>query len=108
MQLLILGSQIFGKALLEAGRQAVKSTFCLVSFSERTTDALYAMADAKYRPIAGNSDAAGIGRATSGSITDTLTRDHRMTLDEAHLILNVKRGDSMESILEVKTSHPPH
>ena len=63
------------------------------------------MTDAKYRPVSGESDAAGIGRATSGSITDTLTRDHRMTLDEAHLILNVKRGDSMEGVIEVKPFH---
>ncbi|KAF9519238.1 hypothetical protein BS47DRAFT_1375149 [Hydnum rufescens UP504] len=80
VQILILGGQIFGKALLEAGRQAVKN--------------------AKYRP------------ATSGSITDTLTRDHRMTLDEAYLILNLKRGDPMEKALEhyehlYKANAPP-
>jgi import inner membrane translocase subunit TIM16 len=46
-------------------------------------------------------DIAGVGNATSGSIADTLTRSHRMTLDEAHSILNVKRGDEMETILKV-------
>lgn len=46
-------------------------------------------------------DAAGVGTATSGSVTDQLTRQHRMTLDEAHLVLNVKRGDAMESIMRV-------
>jgi hypothetical protein len=35
-------------------------------------------------------------------MTDKLTREHRMTLDEAHLILNMKRGDSMEQILQVR------
>jgi len=47
------------------------------------------------------SDVAGVRNATSGSITDKLTREHRMTLDEAHLILNVKRGEEMEKILSV-------
>lgn len=46
-------------------------------------------------------DVAGVGNATSGSITDKLTRAHRMTLDEAHLILNVKRGEEIETVLKV-------
>lgn len=47
-------------------------------------------------------DVAGVGNATSGSVTDNLTRQHRMTLDEAQLILNVKRSDDMEKILKVR------
>ena len=47
------------------------------------------------------SDVAGVGNATTGSVTDKLTREHRMTLDEAHLILNAKREDSLEHILRV-------
>lgn len=55
------------------------------------------LADAKYSPQAAlGNDAAGVGSAT-----DHLTRLHRMTLDEAHLILNVKRGDPMETIIKV-------
>lgn len=46
-------------------------------------------------------DAAGVGHANSGSPTDQLTRHHRMTLDEAQLILNVKKGDEIEKILKV-------
>ena len=46
-------------------------------------------------------DAAGVSNATSGSATDKLTREHRMTLDEAHLILNLKHGESMEQVLKV-------
>lgn len=46
-------------------------------------------------------DAAGVGHATSSSLTDRLTRQHRMTLDEAQLILNVKREDTIEAILKV-------
>jgi len=46
-------------------------------------------------------DAAGVGHANSGSPTDQLTRQHRMTLDEAQLILNVKRTDSLEQVLKV-------
>lgn len=45
--------------------------------------------------------AGGVDHATSGSLTDQLTRQHRMTLDEAQLILNVKRGDEMSQILKV-------
>lgn len=46
-------------------------------------------------------DAAGVGNATSGSLTDRLTREHRMTADEARLILNAKREDGLENILRV-------
>lgn len=49
-------------------------------------------------------DAAGVGHANSGSATDQLTRHHRMTLDEAQLILNVKRGDTLEQAMKVFTS----
>ncbi|KAH9978701.1 hypothetical protein BGW80DRAFT_1280502, partial [Lactifluus volemus] len=93
IQILITGTQIFGKALLEAARQAAKN--------------------AKHRPqgVIG-SDVAGVGNATTGSVTDKLTREHRMTLDEAHLILNTKREDGMERILQnyehlFKANAPP-
>jgi hypothetical protein len=58
--------------------------------------------DAKHSPqgLLGN-EVAGVGNATSGSLTDQLTRQHRMTLDEAHLILNVKRGEDMAVVLKV-------
>lgn len=93
IQILITGTQIFGKALLEAGRQAAKN--------------------AKHRPQGAiGSDVAGVGNATTGSVTDKLTRDHRMTLDEAHLILNTKRGAGLEQILQnyehlFKANAPP-
>ncbi|KAF8493625.1 hypothetical protein JB92DRAFT_2998364 [Gautieria morchelliformis] len=80
IQILIVGSQIFGKALFEAGRQAVRN--------------------AKHRPVGGASEVAGVSNATTGSITDKLTREHRMTLDEAHLILNLKRGEAMEEVVK--------
>lgn len=61
------------------------------------------MIDAKHRPQGAiGSDVAGVGNATSGSLTDKLTREHRMTMDEAHLILNVKRGDELETVLQVR------
>ena len=44
--------------------------------------------------------------ATSGSLTDRLTREHRMTLDEARLILNVKKEEPMEGILQVRPALP--
>ncbi|KAI0256029.1 hypothetical protein BJV78DRAFT_1168718 [Lactifluus subvellereus] len=93
IQILITGTQIFGKALLEAARQAAKN--------------------AKHRPQGAiDSDVAGVGNATTGSLTDKLTREHRMTLDEAHLILNAKREDGIERVLQnyeylFKANAPP-
>ncbi|KAI0266708.1 Pam16-domain-containing protein [Gloeopeniophorella convolvens] len=93
IQILITGTQIFGKALLEAGRQAAKN--------------------AKHRPQgATGGDIAGVGNATTGSLTDKLTREHRMTIDEAHLILNTKREDALERVLQnyehlFKANAPP-
>ncbi|PPQ80046.1 hypothetical protein CVT24_006512 [Panaeolus cyanescens] len=92
IQIFVTGSKILGKAFLEAGRQAVKN--------------------AKYTPQGVVGDASGVGNATSGSPTDQLTRQHRMTLDEAQLILNVKRDDQLETILKnyehlFKANSPP-
>jgi hypothetical protein len=62
-------------------------------------------ADAKHRPHGAiGSEVEGVGNATTGSVTDKLTREHRMTLDEAHLILNAKRGEAVERILQVRPS----
>lgn len=59
--------------------------------------------DAQHRPQGGAlGDAAGVSNATSGSLTDRLTREHKMTLDEARLILNVKKTDPMENVLRVR------
>jgi hypothetical protein len=58
--------------------------------------------DAKHSPQGGlGGDVGGVGNANSASRTDQLTRQHRMTLDEAHLILNVKHGEQMQKITEV-------
>lgn len=58
--------------------------------------------DAKHRPdgVIG-SDVTGMRGATSGSLTDRLTREHRMTLDEARLILNIRKEDPIERVLQV-------
>lgn len=59
--------------------------------------------DAKASPAgAMGNDASGVGHANTGSPTDQLTRSHRMTVDEASLILNAKKGDTMEQILKVR------
>ncbi|TFK91328.1 protein transporter [Polyporus arcularius HHB13444] len=93
VQIAIAGAKIFGKAFYAAGKQAV--------------------ANAKYRPEGGaGGDAAGVGHATSGSLTDRLTREHRMTAEEARLILNVKKEDPVEKILQhyehlFKANSPP-
>jgi len=62
------------------------------------------VADAKHRPQGAIGEVDGVGHATTGSVTDKLTREHRMTLDEAHLILNTKRGEVVERILQVRLS----
>ncbi|KAH7339602.1 hypothetical protein B0J17DRAFT_655912 [Rhizoctonia solani] len=93
IQVVIVGAQILGKAFLEAGRQAARN--------------------AKHRPAgAAEGEAAGIGNATSGSLTDKITRDHKMTIDEAQLILNVKRDAPLEEIVKryealFKQNSPP-
>ncbi|KAK7057278.1 Pam16-domain-containing protein [Favolaschia claudopus] len=81
IQIVITSARILGKAFAEAGRQAVKN--------------------AKTSPqgVLGG-DASGVGNATSASRTDQLTRQHRMTLDEAHLILNVKNGEQIEKVMQ--------
>ncbi|PPR07373.1 hypothetical protein CVT26_013689, partial [Gymnopilus dilepis] len=93
VQIFITGTRILGKAFYEAGKQAAKNA---------TAAPQAAM----------GSDVAGVGNATSASPTDQLTRQHRMTLDEAQLILNVKRGDPMEQVLKnyehlFKANSPP-
>ncbi|EIW63457.1 protein transporter [Trametes versicolor FP-101664 SS1] len=93
VQIAIAGARIFGRAFAAAGRQAIQN--------------------AKYRPPgAGGADVAGVGNATSGSLTDRLTREHRMTADEARLILNVKKEDTVERIVQnyehlFKANSPP-
>ncbi|KAJ2918511.1 hypothetical protein MD484_g1882, partial [Candolleomyces efflorescens] len=81
IQIFISGSRAVGRAFYEAGKQAAKNV-------KSTPEGA----------IAG--DAAGVGHATSGSPTDQLTRQHRMTLDEASLILNVKKDSPLEQVLK--------
>lgn len=103
VQILVSGAQIFGKALSEAGKQAVKSTFPPSPVAMFLLTNVSLLLDAKHNPQSAlGGDVAGVGHATSGSPTDALTRTHRMTLDEAHLILNLKRGEEMERMLTVR------
>ncbi|KAG8887243.1 hypothetical protein FRB98_000340 [Tulasnella sp. 332] len=73
IQIAILGAQIFGKALAAGAKQAVQN--------------------AKHRPGMAE-EAAGVRNA------DAITQTHKMTLDEAHLILNAKKGDSLTTALK--------
>jgi hypothetical protein len=57
------------------------------------------LVDARYKPQGASGD---VGRANSDSTTDQATRAHRMTLDEAQLILNVNRTDPMEKAVQVR------
>ncbi|KZT10748.1 uncharacterized protein LAESUDRAFT_672215 [Laetiporus sulphureus 93-53] len=93
VQLVVIGAQSFVKAFVAAGRQAHRNI--------------------QHRPEGGISgDAAGVGNATTGSITDKITREHRMTAEEARMILNVKKDDPLERILQhyqhlFKANSPP-
>ena len=69
-----MGTQIVGKALLEAGRQAGRNARA-------------------GRVEASAAGAAGVS-GSAASPSDQLTRTHRMTLDEAKLILNLKQDVS--------------
>ncbi|KAG8701795.1 hypothetical protein FRC09_005127 [Ceratobasidium sp. 395] len=68
---------------------------------------------ARYRPPgAMEGEAAGLGNATSGSVTDRTTRELKMTVDEAQLILNVKPEASLDEIVKryevlFKQNSPP-
>lgn len=55
--------------------------------------------DAQHRPAGVVEEA-----AAAGSATDKHTRETKMTLDEAHLILNVKPGANAESLTAVSLS----
>lgn len=61
--------------------------------------------DAKYRPEAAmGGDVSGLQTATTGSLSDRLTREHRMSLDEARQILNLKKEDAAERVLQVRAT----
>ncbi|WFD34344.1 mitochondrial import inner membrane translocase subunit TIM16 [Malassezia cuniculi] len=67
------GSRILGRAFVEAGRQAIRN--------------------ARAAPIE-----AAAGGATTGAGAVGLNQTHRMTLDEARMILNLKNDVSVEAI----------
>ncbi|WWC64851.1 uncharacterized protein I303_107465 [Kwoniella dejecticola CBS 10117] len=73
-ELVVTGIRVLGKATAAAGSQAVKNF--------------------KHKPE-GASDSAPVG---AGSSKNKITSQLNMSLDEAHLILNVKRDESMEII----------
>ena len=86
------------------GCREASSTKCVTSsYTQYHVEPIFILLDAKHRPEGGigGADISGIRNATSGSITDKLTREHRMTLDEARLILNVKKEEPLEKILQV-------
>lgn len=81
---------------------AVEPHLPIVGVQTTKPHSLITLLDAKHTPAGSSSDVAGVSNATSGSITDKLTREHRMTIDEAYLILNLKRGEPMEQIVKVR------
>ncbi|KAI5452448.1 mitochondrial import inner membrane translocase subunit TIM16 [Naganishia albida] len=92
-KIVFTGTKILGRAFAEAGRQAVRN--------------------AKYRPEgADNTDPAGAAGGAAGNSTQKLTSDLKMTMDEACLILNVKKDTPMEGVLKnyehlFKANAPP-
>ncbi|KAJ9108313.1 hypothetical protein QFC20_003474 [Naganishia adeliensis] len=91
-KIVFTGTKILGRAFAEAGRQAVRN--------------------AKYRPEgADNTDPAGAAGG-AGNSTQKLTSDMRMTMDEACLILNVKKDTPLEAVTKnyenlFKANAPP-
>ena len=77
-QILFVGTQIVGKAFLEAGRQAGRN--------------------ARAGRVEAAAGAAGGAGSASASPSDQLTRTYRMTLDEAKLILNLKQDVSAATL----------
>ncbi|KAN0060737.1 mitochondrial import inner membrane translocase subunit TIM16 [Thecaphora frezii] len=77
-QILFVGTQIVGKALVEAGRQAGRN--------------------ARAGRVEAAAAAGGASGSATGSPSDQLTRAHRMTLDEAKLILNLKQDISYATL----------
>ncbi|KNZ61617.1 hypothetical protein VP01_1378g3 [Puccinia sorghi] len=109
-QVVILGSQILGKAFVEAYRQAARSEFffpiLVLRGSGSLTMAIRGWLDLDAR--SGTSHAAGAGErgggANLGSMAgdgSVITRKHKMTVDEACQILNVKNVPFSEG-----PSHP--
>jgi hypothetical protein len=63
------------------------------------------LVDARHKPE-GMADSGKAGGG--GGKTQNLSSAHGMSIEEAQLILNVKKGDSMERILEVsRPVYPP-
>jgi hypothetical protein len=62
----------------------------------------YALSDARHKPegMADSGKAAGGGGSGSQNLSSSL----KMSVEEAQLILNVKKGDSMEKIMEVSVT----
>ncbi|TIA90581.1 hypothetical protein E3P99_01525 [Wallemia hederae] len=87
-------SKAFGKAFMEMGRQAVANATYKPDLNE---------------PTENSKDKGGSSQANP---SQQATKQLKMTLDEAHLILNVKREASLEEIKEnydhlFKVNSPP-
>ncbi|KAJ9126319.1 hypothetical protein QFC24_002051 [Naganishia onofrii] len=78
-KIVFTGSKILGRALAEAGKQGVRNF--------------------KYKPEgADDTNPAGASGSTAGNSSQRLTSDLKMTLDEACLILNVKKDTPLEAV----------
>jgi import inner membrane translocase subunit TIM16 len=81
----ILGSQIVGKAFVQAWRQAARSE------SSDTPPIVFKLTRFLTDARSPASEAAAGGRGGGGNV-DAITRNHGMTIDEAANILNVKKA----------------
>ena len=89
------------------GRGTASSSECVFAMYS-SASLTFHIIDAKHRPEAAmGGDVSGLRTATSGSLTDRLTREHRMTLDEARLILNLKKEETADQMLQVWSMHLP-
>ncbi|KAL9933533.1 hypothetical protein V8E36_007709 [Tilletia maclaganii] len=81
-QIIFNGSIILGRAFAEAGKQAIRNA--------RSGEAAAAAASAQQGGVGAQGEGGGGAGAAGGDPSHALTRTHRMTLQEALLILNLK------------------
>lgn len=103
-QIVIVGTQIFGRAFVEAYKQAAASEFLQhllhLHINHPNTNSN------THIPI--QSDSAKGGAAATGKhALDAATRKTGMSIDEASNILNVEKVSSMEDIIKVRPFHIP-
>ena len=104
IELVVTGFRVLGKATAAAGSQAVKSGSTLFVRCKAELIKGLTRPDFKHKPDGAPSS----GAVGTGSSKSQITNQMQMSLDEAHLILNVKKDDPLEVIEKVSHHSHPH